>query len=142
MSYIYCSHKSAAWVGRNGDDLCSPLGDSWSSHPAGRLSAVSIWRLAHSCVWWLVRSSLGQVARTPTRVVSMWLLGFLTKWWRDSEGEPPNREKVRWEKYLLFFMMSPGGHRRSFLLLSAHHKSHKTLPVSRGAERCRWLVGK
>lgn len=85
-SYIDFAHEPSAWVGLEGDNLDALLGDSQSRHPAGGL--------AHSGVWWLVRSELGQTAKIPPRVTSTWLLGFLTRWWLDSKDEPPRREKA------------------------------------------------
>lgn len=101
------------------------------------LGIVIIWRLAHSCVWWLVRPLLGQTARTPTCGLSMWLLGFLTRWWLVSKDEHPKRERetARWKKHFLPFLTLFECH----LLLI--REITKFRPVSRGTEGLHWLMG-
>lgn len=93
-NYIDFAHEPSAWVGLEGDNLHAPLGDSQTCHPAGGLT--------HSGVWWVVRSELGQMTRTPPCVTSMWLVDFLQDGgWLPKTTLPGESEQG--EKYFIAF---------------------------------------
>lgn len=51
------------------------------------------------------------------------------------------RDKARWQQYLLPFMGLPGGHRRSLLLLSARQGSYKLLSGFKGSRKASLVDG-
>ena len=93
---------------------------SWKAVCCNQLEAC----LLMSAEWWGLNG-----VRWPGQPQVFSPCGYLASW--QDGGEAPRmgmeREKARWKKYLLPFMSSPGGHRRSLLLLSAHRGSHKIL---------------
>lgn len=140
MSHTYFAHKSGTWVGLTGDNLYALLGDSCNSHPAGRLGAVIIWRLARSCLL-VGEASVGSDGQN----ICMCLLRVAT-WlpektearfpgWACREIKPggSNIYCLLWA-----YLEVTEGHFCCFLL---GKEVINFCPVSRGAERLHWLMG-
>lgn len=93
VSYIYFAHKSALWVGLDEDNLCAPLGDGAVTQLEGWVLSPSGGLPTHVSGDW---RGLSGSARTPTPDISMWLLGFLTRWRLGSKMNMKKKKKARW----------------------------------------------